>query len=86
MQADRQVVHAEGAPAAIGPYSHAVSGAGLLFCSGQIPLDPESGELDRRERAGAGAAVPEEPGSRLCCRGDVAGAGDAADRLHDRPR
>ena len=33
------------APEAIGPYSHAVAGQGLLFCSGQIPLDPESGEL-----------------------------------------
>jgi 2-iminobutanoate/2-iminopropanoate deaminase len=41
----RQPVTAVGAPAAIGPYSHAVSAAGLLFCSGQIPLDPESGEL-----------------------------------------
>jgi len=38
-------VTAIGAPAAIGPYSHAVSAAGLLFCSGQIPLDPDSGEL-----------------------------------------
>ena len=36
---------AVGAPAAIGPYSHAVAAAGLLFCSGQIPLDPDSGEL-----------------------------------------
>ncbi|HEV7807409.1 MAG TPA: Rid family detoxifying hydrolase [Solirubrobacteraceae bacterium] len=34
-----------GAPAAIGPYSHAVRAAGLLFCSGQIPLHPDSGEL-----------------------------------------
>lgn len=34
-----------GAPAAIGPYSHAVTAVGLLFCSGQIPLDPDSGEL-----------------------------------------
>ena len=34
-----------GAPAAVGPYSHAVRSRGLLFCSGQIPLDPESGEL-----------------------------------------
>jgi 2-iminobutanoate/2-iminopropanoate deaminase len=33
------------APAAIGPYSHAVSSGGLLFCSGQTPLDPDSGEL-----------------------------------------
>src|SRR3954452_8185831 len=41
----RQPVTAVGAPAAIGPYSHAVSASGLLFCSGQIPLDPDSGEL-----------------------------------------
>ena len=41
----RQTVSAPGAPAAIGPYSHAVATAGLLFCSGQIPLDPASGEL-----------------------------------------
>jgi 2-iminobutanoate/2-iminopropanoate deaminase len=41
----REVVTAMGAPAAVGPYSHAVKSNGLLFCSGQIPLDPESGEL-----------------------------------------
>ncbi len=33
------------APAAIGPYSQAVVAGGLLFCSGQIPLDPVSGEM-----------------------------------------
>jgi 2-iminobutanoate/2-iminopropanoate deaminase len=38
-------VTALGAPAAIGPYSHAVRAGALLFCSGQIPLDPSSGEL-----------------------------------------
>jgi 2-iminobutanoate/2-iminopropanoate deaminase len=41
----RESVTAIGAPAAIGPYSHAVRAGGLLFCSGQIPLDPDSGEL-----------------------------------------
>jgi len=41
----REPVTAIGAPAAIGPYSHAVRAAGLLFCSGQIPLDPDTGEL-----------------------------------------
>jgi len=41
----RQTVDAPGAPAAAGPYVHAVKAAGLLFCSGQIPLDPETGEL-----------------------------------------
>ena len=33
------------APAAIGPYSQAVQAGELLFCSGQIPLDPATGEL-----------------------------------------
>jgi 2-iminobutanoate/2-iminopropanoate deaminase len=42
---DRQTVDAQAAPSAVGPYSHAVAAAGLLFCSGQIPLDPDSGEL-----------------------------------------
>jgi 2-iminobutanoate/2-iminopropanoate deaminase len=41
----RESVTAIGAPAAIGPYSHAVQAGGLLFCSGQIPLDADSGEL-----------------------------------------
>lgn len=45
MTSSREIVQAPGAPAAIGPYSHAVSAAGLLFCSGQIPLDPVTGEL-----------------------------------------
>jgi 2-iminobutanoate/2-iminopropanoate deaminase len=41
----RHPVSAEGAPDAIGPYSHAVISNGLLFCSGQVPLDPATGEL-----------------------------------------
>ena len=41
----RQTVDAPGAPAAVGPYVHAVKAAGLLFCSGQIPLDPATGEI-----------------------------------------
>jgi 2-iminobutanoate/2-iminopropanoate deaminase len=45
MSGQREIVQAPGAPAAIGPYSHAVACGGLLFCSGQIPLDPDSGEL-----------------------------------------
>ena len=35
----------DGAPAPIGPYSQAVIANGVLYCSGQVPLDPESGEL-----------------------------------------
>jgi 2-iminobutanoate/2-iminopropanoate deaminase len=45
MSNQRRAVRAEGAPAAIGPYSHAVQAGGLLFCSGQIPLDAATGEL-----------------------------------------
>ena len=45
MSAHREPVTALGAPAAIGPYSHAVRAGGLLFCSGQIGVDPETGEL-----------------------------------------
>ncbi len=45
MSSRREPVTALGAPAAIGPYSHAISAAGLLFCSGQTPLDPETGDL-----------------------------------------
>ena len=33
------------APAAIGPYCQAVAVGGWLYCSGQIPLDPETGEM-----------------------------------------
>ena len=45
MSQHREPVTAIGAPAAIGPYSHAVRAGGLLFCSGQIPLDPDTDEL-----------------------------------------
>lgn len=45
MAPERQIVDAAGAPPAIGPYSHAVLAGGLLVCSGQIPLDPATGEI-----------------------------------------
>jgi len=41
----KQSISSELAPRAIGPYSQAVRAGGWLFCSGQIPLDPVSGEL-----------------------------------------
>jgi 2-iminobutanoate/2-iminopropanoate deaminase len=41
----REPVTAPDAPAAIGPYVHAVRAGGLLFCSGQIPLDARTGDL-----------------------------------------
>ena len=45
MSHHRETVTALNAPAAVGPYAQAIRAGGLLFCSGQIPLDPESGEL-----------------------------------------
>ena len=41
----RQALHTDAAPAAIGPYSQAVRRGGFLFLSGQIPLDPASGQI-----------------------------------------
>ncbi len=41
----RQAISTTGAPGAIGPYSQAIAVDGLLFCSGQLGLDPASGEL-----------------------------------------
>lgn len=45
MSTPRRTITAPDAPAAIGPYSHAVQIGDLLFCSGQIPLDPATSEL-----------------------------------------
>lgn len=45
MAQGRQSIFAADAPDAVGPYAHAVRAGDLLFCSGQIPLDPRTGEL-----------------------------------------
>jgi reactive intermediate/imine deaminase len=42
---NRQPLHTENAPAAVGPYSQAVRCGNTLYCSGQIPLDPATMEL-----------------------------------------
>ena len=42
---DLRMIKADGAPKAVGPYSHATVSGDLIFCSGQVPLDPETGEL-----------------------------------------
>jgi len=41
----KKIVSTPNAPSAIGPYSQAVKAGGLVYCSGQIALDPVSGEL-----------------------------------------
>jgi 2-iminobutanoate/2-iminopropanoate deaminase len=68
----RQSISTDGAPAAIGPYSQAVRTGDLLFCSGQIPLEPTSGELVKDDIEGQTrrclqnlAAVAEAAGGSL---------------------
>ena len=41
----KKVIATSEAPAAVGPYSQAIAVGGLLFCAGQIPLDPATGEI-----------------------------------------
>ncbi|HTT04509.1 MAG TPA: RidA family protein [Steroidobacteraceae bacterium] len=41
----RQIIHTDRAPRAIGPYSQAVRSGNTVYLSGQIPLDPDSGQL-----------------------------------------
>ena len=41
----KQVIHTDKAPAAIGPYSQAIQVGQMLFTSGQVPIDPETGAI-----------------------------------------
>jgi 2-iminobutanoate/2-iminopropanoate deaminase len=49
---ERDTIETDAAPAAVGPYSQATRTSDLLFCSGQIPLDPSSGEIVKQDAAG----------------------------------
>ena len=41
----KKIISTQNAPAAIGPYSQGVAGAGLVITSGQLPIDPETGAM-----------------------------------------
>ena len=43
---EKKIISTMLAPAAIGPYSQAVETNGVVYCSGQIPIDPKKGEID----------------------------------------
>ena len=64
----KQVIATEKAPAAIGPYSQATEAAGLVFVSGQLPLDPATGafpegiEAQTRQSLTNGKAILEKAG------------------------
>ena len=54
----KRAISTDAAPRAVGPYSQAIASGHLLFCAGQSPLDPKTGEL-----SGADAAAQTE---RVC--------------------
>jgi 2-iminobutanoate/2-iminopropanoate deaminase len=41
----KEIVSTDKAPGAIGPYSQAIKAGGMIFCSGQIPIDPATGNI-----------------------------------------
>ena len=47
----KEIIATEDAPSAIGPYSQAVKTNGMVFCSGQIPIDPAKGEFVSNDTA-----------------------------------
>ena len=47
-----KIVSSPNAPAAVGPYSHAIRTGNLLFCSGQIPIDPATGKIEAQDVEG----------------------------------
>lgn len=65
----KTAISSSGAPAAIGPYSQAIRTGDLLFCSGQIPLDPATGELVGGAIAEQTARVLENLGAVLATAG-----------------
>ena len=66
---DKTIVSTSGAPEAIGPYSQGVAASGLVFCSGQVPLDPASGELVETDVAGETRRCLENLGAVLVAAG-----------------
>ncbi len=50
---EKTVVSTDKAPAAIGPYSQAIKAGGFVFASGQIPIDPKTGEMPEGIKAQA---------------------------------
>lgn len=48
MHMTKEIISTDAAPKAIGPYSQAIKANGMVFCSGQIALDPATGEMAAR--------------------------------------
>ena len=84
--AERKTIEAIGAPEAAGPYSHAVAHGGVLYCSGQVPIDPRDRQARRGRTRRAGEALPDQPRGRLRRRRDEPRPRADGQRLRHRPR
>lgn len=68
-------IKTDNAPKAIGPYSQGTKGNGFVFCSGQIPINPETGELM------SGSIADQTKQSLSNVRGVIEAAGSSMDRV-----
>jgi 2-iminobutanoate/2-iminopropanoate deaminase len=64
-----EIVHTSAAPAAIGPYSQAVRLGDVVYCSGQVALDPQSGQLVGKTVAEQAERVMQNLGAVLTAAG-----------------
>lgn len=65
----KNIISTSGAPAAIGPYSQAVEAGGLIFISGQLPVDPVTGNMTGTDAAQQTETVLKNIGAILKSRG-----------------
>ena len=63
------VISTDKAPAAIGPYSQAIVSGNLLFCSGQIPVNPAVGKVEATDIAGQTEQACKNVGALLAAQG-----------------
>lgn len=70
-----EIIHTEQAPAAIGPYSQGYIMGGIVYTSGQIPVDPKTGAVPGGDRRAGGAELQE------CCRAAGSRRDEAGKRL-----
>ncbi len=61
----KKIIHTTNAPAAIGPYSQAVEANGILFISGQVAIDPQTGKVTEGGIAGQTEQVMKNIGAIL---------------------
>ncbi len=71
----REVIATDNAPKAIGPYSQGIKANGFVFCSGQIPFDPKSGEMV------SGSITDQTKQSLTNVKGVIEAAGSSMDKV-----